>query len=40
MLQKHGVDYAQGYFVGKPAPIPSVLAGGAWMSEPSSSHAL
>jgi diguanylate cyclase (GGDEF)-like protein/PAS domain S-box-containing protein len=40
MLQKHGVDYAQGYYVGRPAPIGTVLGGGGWIGQPSSSHAL
>jgi diguanylate cyclase (GGDEF)-like protein/PAS domain S-box-containing protein len=39
MLQKHGVDYAQGYYIGKPAPISSVLGSGNWVTESSGSHA-
>jgi diguanylate cyclase (GGDEF)-like protein/PAS domain S-box-containing protein len=32
LLQKHRVDYAQGYFVGKPAPLSAALADGGWLS--------
>ena len=32
LLQKHQVDYAQGYFVGKPAPLSTALADGGWLS--------
>ncbi len=32
LLQKHQVDYAQGYFVGKPAPLSAALADGGWLS--------
>ena len=32
LLQKHQVDYAQGYFVGKPAPLSIALADGGWLS--------
>jgi diguanylate cyclase (GGDEF)-like protein/PAS domain S-box-containing protein len=32
LLQKHGVDYAQGYFVGKPTPVSIALADGGWLS--------
>jgi len=28
LLHKHQVDYAQGYFVGKPAPLGVALANG------------
>jgi diguanylate cyclase (GGDEF)-like protein/PAS domain S-box-containing protein len=33
LLQKHRVDYAQGYFVGKPAPLSAALADGGWLSQ-------
>ena len=33
LLQKHQVDYAQGYFVGKPAPLSAALADGGWLSQ-------
>ena len=26
MLQEHGVDYAQGFHIGRPAPVPVPLA--------------
>jgi diguanylate cyclase (GGDEF)-like protein/PAS domain S-box-containing protein len=32
LLHKHQVDYAQGYYVGKPAPLSAALANGGWMS--------
>ncbi len=32
LLQKHQVDYAQGYFIGKPAPLSIALADGGWLS--------
>jgi diguanylate cyclase (GGDEF)-like protein/PAS domain S-box-containing protein len=32
LLQKHHVDYAQGYFVGKPTPLSVALADGGWLS--------
>jgi diguanylate cyclase (GGDEF)-like protein/PAS domain S-box-containing protein len=32
LLHKHQVDYAQGYYVGKPAPLAAALAGGGWLS--------
>jgi len=32
LLQKHGIDYAQGYFVGKPTPVSIALADGGWLS--------
>ena len=32
LLQKHQVDYAQGYFVGKPVPLSAALADGGWLS--------
>ena len=35
LLQKHHVDYAQGYFVGKPAPLNVALAENGWASQPS-----
>jgi EAL domain-containing protein (putative c-di-GMP-specific phosphodiesterase class I) len=35
LLQKHHVDYAQGYFVGKPAPLNVALAQNGWASQPS-----
>jgi diguanylate cyclase (GGDEF)-like protein/PAS domain S-box-containing protein len=33
LLQKHEVDYAQGYFVGKPTPLSIALADGGWLSQ-------
>jgi len=33
LLQKHQVDYAQGYFVGKPAPLSAALETG-WAAQP------
>jgi diguanylate cyclase (GGDEF)-like protein/PAS domain S-box-containing protein len=33
LLQKHQVDYAQGYFVGKPVPLTTALADGGWLSQ-------
>ncbi len=33
LLQKHRVDYAQGYFVGKPAPLSAALESG-WAAQP------
>ena len=33
LLQKHQVDYAQGYFVGKPVPLSAALADGGWLSQ-------
>jgi len=35
LLQKHHVDYAQGYFVGKPAPLNMALAENGWASQQS-----
>jgi EAL domain-containing protein (putative c-di-GMP-specific phosphodiesterase class I) len=32
LLHKHHVDYAQGYYVGKPAPLGVALASGGWLS--------
>jgi len=32
LLQKHQVDYAQGFFVGKPTPLSMALADGGWLS--------
>ncbi len=32
LLQKHHVDYAQGYYVGKPTPLSVALADGGWLS--------
>ena len=32
LLQKHQVDYAQGYFVGRPVPLSAALADGGWLS--------
>jgi diguanylate cyclase (GGDEF)-like protein/PAS domain S-box-containing protein len=40
MLKKHGVDYAQGYHVGKPAPISTLLGSGSWIAQSSSSQIL
>jgi EAL domain-containing protein (putative c-di-GMP-specific phosphodiesterase class I) len=37
MLHKHEVDYAQGYYVGKPAPLSVALAESGWMSQPGGS---
>jgi diguanylate cyclase (GGDEF)-like protein/PAS domain S-box-containing protein len=36
LLQKHQVDYAQGYFVGKPAPLNAALAQNGWVAQPGS----
>ncbi len=33
LLHKHQVDYAQGYYVGKPAPLSVALAESGWLSE-------
>jgi len=33
LLQKHQVDYAQGYFVGKPTSLSIALAEGGWLSQ-------
>jgi len=35
LLQKHQVDYAQGYFVGKPTPLSIALADDGWLSKQS-----
>jgi len=32
LLHKHQVDYAQGYYVGRPAPLSAALAEGGWLS--------
>jgi diguanylate cyclase (GGDEF)-like protein/PAS domain S-box-containing protein len=32
LLHKHHVDYAQGYYVGEPAPLSAALAEGGWLS--------
>ena len=32
LLHKHQVDYAQGYYVGRPAPLSAVLSDGGWLS--------
>jgi diguanylate cyclase (GGDEF)-like protein/PAS domain S-box-containing protein len=32
LLHKHHVDYAQGYYVGRPAPLSAVLSDGGWLS--------
>jgi diguanylate cyclase (GGDEF)-like protein/PAS domain S-box-containing protein len=32
LLHKHQVDYAQGYYVGRPAPLSTALADGGWLS--------
>ena len=32
LLRKHHVDYAQGHYVGEPAPLSSALADGGWLS--------
>jgi diguanylate cyclase (GGDEF)-like protein len=36
MLQKHHVDYAQGYYVGKPAPLNVALSQPGWITQPQS----
>jgi diguanylate cyclase (GGDEF)-like protein/PAS domain S-box-containing protein len=33
LLHKHQVDYAQGYYVGRPAPLSAALAEGGWLSD-------
>ena len=33
LLQKHQVDYAQGYYVGKPTPLSVAMAHGGWLSD-------
>jgi diguanylate cyclase (GGDEF)-like protein/PAS domain S-box-containing protein len=33
LLHKHQVDYAQGYFVGKPAPLGEAFAESGWLSQ-------
>ena len=33
LLQKHRVDYAQGYYVGKPTPLSVAMAHGGWLSD-------
>jgi diguanylate cyclase (GGDEF)-like protein/PAS domain S-box-containing protein len=33
LLHKHHVDYAQGYYVGKPAPLDVALAESGWLSQ-------
>lgn len=40
MLQKHHVDYAQGYYVGKPAPIGVALSQPGWISQSESGSML
>jgi len=40
MLQKHRVDYAQGYYVGKPAPLGVALAQPGWISQSQSGSML
>ena len=37
LLQKHHVDYAQGFYVGKPAPLDVAMAESGWLSQ-SSGH--
>ncbi len=37
MLQKHHVDYAQGFYVGKPAPLNVALSQPGWISQSQSS---
>jgi diguanylate cyclase (GGDEF)-like protein/PAS domain S-box-containing protein len=37
LLQKHRVDYAQGYYVGKPAPLDVALAQPGWIAQSSGS---
>jgi diguanylate cyclase (GGDEF)-like protein/PAS domain S-box-containing protein len=36
LLHKHQVDYAQGYYVGKPAPLGAALADSGWLTQPGS----
>jgi EAL domain-containing protein (putative c-di-GMP-specific phosphodiesterase class I) len=33
LLQKHQVDYAQGYCVGRPAPLNVALADSGWIAQ-------
>ena len=33
LLHKHQVDYAQGYYVGKPTPLSVAMAHGGWLSD-------
>jgi diguanylate cyclase (GGDEF)-like protein len=33
LLHKHNVDYAQGYYVGKPAPLDVAMADSGWLSQ-------
>jgi diguanylate cyclase (GGDEF)-like protein/PAS domain S-box-containing protein len=40
MLQKHHVDYAQGYYVGKPAPLGVALAQPGWIRQSQSGSML
>ena len=40
MLQKHHVDYAQGYYVGKPAPLNVALAQPGWINHESQSGSM
>ncbi|HTU85378.1 MAG TPA: EAL domain-containing protein [Solirubrobacteraceae bacterium] len=40
MLQKHRVDYAQGYYVGKPAPLNVALSQPGWISQSESGSVL
>jgi diguanylate cyclase (GGDEF)-like protein/PAS domain S-box-containing protein len=40
MLQKHHVDYAQGYYVGKPAPLNVALSQPGWVSQSQSGSML
>ena len=37
LLHKHNVDYAQGFYVGKPAPLDVAMAQSGWLAEPGSS---
>jgi len=34
LLQKHHVDYAQGYYVGKPAPLSVAMTQSGWVKQP------
>jgi len=40
MLQKHHVDYAQGYYVGKPAPLGVALSQPGWINQSESNSVL
>jgi diguanylate cyclase (GGDEF)-like protein len=41
LLHKHQVDYAQGYYVGKPGPLAAALGDGGWLADaPPLGHSL